>query len=88
MDYRGNTLLRLQKVCRLILFENLHIAADTRENSEKMRTLYNRFLKSVRDLIGDETSSEELHSACWHIFKTLTGKKSDTEKRFDIESPR
>jgi hypothetical protein len=61
---------------------------DSESNVKEKRTVYQKFLKSVLNALGEEsTKSDELHSAAYMIFEILTNKdKEEQKKRQEIKS--
>lgn len=57
-------------------------AGEDEKKQKEMRAVYNNLLKKVGALLGDEVSTEELHSATYLIYDTLRTDKSDSEKRY------
>jgi hypothetical protein len=50
--------------------------------TEDMRKLFNRYLKEIMELLGDEQlSGEELHSEAFELFQTLDSDSQTTEQK-------
>jgi hypothetical protein len=63
--------------------EQILIPSVDESTAKEMRTLYNKFLKVVMKLVGEETSSEELHSAAFFVFDTLSDPgMQDAKKKY------
>jgi len=48
---------------------------------EKEKT-YHDFLRSVGKIVGEEMSSEQLHSAAMFIYKELTSERTESDKKY------
>jgi len=45
---------------------------------------YHDFLHAVNKMVGEDMSSEQLHSSAMFVYKELTADRSETDKKYDF----